>query len=189
MEIYSHQPKSNNSVCRIFRNLPKSVNRWIGIFLVTIVLTSTTSVWADPQPPIPGNWTLKFNETFEGSNALNGNRWRLGTHHSGTVGAGGINPKNISISGGKLKIKATTEDIKYSAKNYSYSTGELSTFRTFAQRYGYFEARIRYPAVKGLWPAFWLMPDRGTYGERDDYMRSYLKFNLSSSGIYTFNSA
>ena len=29
------------------------------------------------------------------------------------------------------------------------------------QRYGYFEARVKLPRVPGLWPTFWMMPDRG----------------------------
>src|SRR5207237_878222 len=29
------------------------------------------------------------------------------------------------------------------------------------QRYGYFETRIKSPKAPGLWPGFWMMPDRG----------------------------
>jgi len=31
----------------------------------------------------------------------------------------------------------------------------------WTQRYGYFEARLKIPTCPGLWPAFWMMPDRG----------------------------
>jgi beta-glucanase (GH16 family) len=33
----------------------------------------------------------------------------------------------------------------------------VSTDRSFAQRYGYFEMRAQLPGGRGLWPAFWLV--------------------------------
>ena len=42
-----------------------------------------------------------------------------------------------------------------------YACGALGTAGKWVQRYGYFEARVKLPDVPGLWPTFWLMPDRG----------------------------
>jgi beta-glucanase (GH16 family) len=42
-----------------------------------------------------------------------------------------------------------------------FACGYLDTYGKWVQRYGYFEARLKLPDVPGLWPTFWLMPDRG----------------------------
>ena len=38
-----------------------------------------------------------------------------------------------------------------------YTSARLNTQGHFAQRYGRFEARMKLPLGKGLWPAFWLL--------------------------------
>jgi beta-glucanase (GH16 family) len=42
-----------------------------------------------------------------------------------------------------------------------WATGFLTSIGKFRQRYGYFECRMKLPTASGLWPAFWMMPDRG----------------------------
>lgn len=42
--------------------------------------------------------------------------------------------------------------------SYEYVSGRLATHRSFNQLYGYFEIEAKLPAGKGLWPAFWLLP-------------------------------
>jgi beta-glucanase (GH16 family) len=133
---------------------------------------------SDPAPALPGDWTLTFQDEFSGSN-LDGAKWRLGQHWSGVAGAGGVAPENVTVSGGALRIKAEQRAVSYGGTNYSYATGEVSSFFQFRQQHGYFEARVKYPVLTGLWPAFWLMPDRGDYGWKDGYYRSYLKFDLT----------
>ena len=73
----------------------------------------------------------------------------------------------------------------FSGTAYNYASSEISTFKTFRQQYGFFEVRAKFPGVTGMWPAFWLMPDRATYGNLDGYYRSYIKFDLTGVGSVT----
>lgn len=52
----------------------------------------------------------------------------------------------------------------------TYATGAVTSLDKWTQRYGYFEARIKRPTARGLWPAFWMMPDRGA-GNGDIWVR------------------
>lgn len=51
---------------------------------------------------------------------------------------------------------------------YPYTSGLLTTEGRFAQTYGYFEITMRVPAVRGTWPAFWLLPTDGTWPPEAD---------------------
>lgn len=130
-------------------------------------------------PPMPGNWQLTFEDDFNG-NSLDGEKWHLGQHWSGMAGSAGLAPENVAVSNGKLQIKSEQRSVSYGGVTKSYAAGEVSSLFNFRQQNGYFEARVKYPAVTGLWPAFWLMPDRGDYGWKDGYFRSYVKFDLTS---------
>jgi beta-glucanase (GH16 family) len=63
-------------------------------------------------------------------------------------------PDNFSISEGVLHIR--TDD--RAVDGFKYSSGAMTTFGSFVQRYGYFEIRAKLPVGKGLFPAFWLLP-------------------------------
>jgi len=65
------------------------------------------------------------------------------------------------------------------------------------QRYGYFEARVKLPTAPGLWPTFWLMPDRGAAAgpqwKRQDTADGGMEFDimehLTRWGPYRYNIA
>ena len=68
----------------------------------------------------------------------------------------GINP--FSLSHGALDITAIpAPHAQQELVDRQYLSGMISTDRTFAQRYGYFEMRAALPGGRGLWPAFWLV--------------------------------
>ncbi len=147
--------------------------------LYTAALTAT---------PPPGTWEMTFSDEFEGT-TLDGSKWKLAGHWGGIGGQGGNNPDNIEVSDGILRLKASTAPTVWNAQTYDYGGAEITTFRRFKQRYGYFEARLRWPSVTGLWPAFWTMPDRGNYGNPYRHNRAFLKFDLSGESINTVDTA
>lgn len=61
------------------------------------------------------------------------------------------NRRSLAVSDGVLRITASTKDA-------GYFSGKITTEDSFAQLYGRFEARIKVPEARGMWPAFWLMP-------------------------------
>jgi len=130
------------------------------------------------SPPVPGNWSLAFQEDFLDDH-LDGKKWKFGAHFAGFNGIAGIDPHNVEVKCGYVRVKAEKRDMNFAGQSKSYVSAEISTFKRFRQLYGYFEARIRYDAVTGVWPAFWLMPDRGQYGWVDKNRRSILKFDLT----------
>ncbi|HSI32858.1 MAG TPA: glycoside hydrolase family 16 protein, partial [Tepidisphaeraceae bacterium] len=75
---------------------------------------------------------------------------------------------NTVIGGGVVKLILEKKRGRHNddPKRFQseYATGFLQTRGKFTQRYGYFEARMKLPTAPGLWPAFWMMPDRGGKG-------------------------
>ena len=67
-----------------------------------------------------------------------------------------------SLVNGALEIKATPTP----SGGLPYTSGLLSTARTFSQNQGYFEIRAKVPLQQGFWSAFWLLNPTG-YPEID----------------------
>jgi beta-glucanase (GH16 family) len=143
---------------------------------------------ADPEPSVAGDFTLTFNDEFEGD-AIDGTKWRIGGTYMFFPGSAAITPENAWVKDGSLWLKAEKRRSTFGTKSYEYSVAAITTYDHFAQRYGLWEARIRYDAIRGLWPAFWTMPDRGARGSRAGYYRSFLKFDLSSLGGVAISTA
>ncbi|WP_019931937.1 family 16 glycosylhydrolase [Nocardia sp. BMG111209] len=69
---------------------------------------------------------------------------------------------NVALDGaGHLVISARREQVPGMTPcpdgPCDVTSGRITTLGRFAQTYGRFEARMKIPAGKGLWPAFWLM--------------------------------
>lgn len=111
--------------------------------------------------------SLVFDEGFAGPAGAPADpkRWRPETGGTGwgnnelqfyTDGA------NTFLDGqGNLVIEARKSDDEHTCWYGScrYTSGKLVTKGSFSQRYGRFEARMKVPAGRGLWAAFWLLGD------------------------------
>lgn len=74
----------------------------------------------------------------------------------------GVHPFEI-VDDGVLRIAANPASGPVRARSFGrrYTSGMITTWGSFAQRYGVFEMRARAPAGKGLWPAFWMLNQEG----------------------------
>jgi beta-glucanase (GH16 family) len=65
----------------------------------------------------------------------------------------------FEVRDGVLRIVAQRGEATYAGKQRTYTSGMMTTYRKFSQQYGRFEIRCRVPKGKGMWPAFWLLPE------------------------------
>ncbi|WP_309381342.1 DUF7594 domain-containing protein [Cerasicoccus frondis] len=149
------------------------------------VFAAAPLLFADPPP---GSFTLTFEEQFNTS-VIDGDTWKVGPADAFIEGLGGNNVENYEVASGALSLKATTDPVDFSYATYAYSGAELTTFLRFKQKYGYFETRAKWSSVSGVWPAFWLMPERDEYGTKEWKNNVFIKFDLSSSGIGSVSTA
>jgi hypothetical protein len=138
--------------------------------------------WLGERPPVEGQWVKTFDDEFDGAtidqtkwNIYGPNYWDRASHWS---------KDNLILGGGAAKLRfekkrgfhndnpdANPQNLT-GLKQSDYACGYLDTYGKWVQRYGYFEARVKLPRAPGLWPTFWMMPDRGptagTQGQRSD---------------------
>ncbi|WP_174300196.1 family 16 glycosylhydrolase [Caulobacter sp. S45] len=105
-----------------------------------------------------------------------------------------INP--FSVQNGILDITATQLTAAQSADNYGldWASGILTTKPSFSQEYGYFDVRAKLPAGQGFWPAFWLMPENGSWPPELDVMEDlggnpntvYMTSHSDATGTHTY---
>jgi beta-glucanase (GH16 family) len=130
-----------------------------------------------PYSPVTGK-KLVFSDEFNGS-SLNSNNWatcydwrrpsETGCTNNGNFEQEWYNDDQVKVADGQLNITTINDPIDVSvqnqAKTFEYrsgmvNTGSGSTNGTvrWAGTYGYYEARMKFQAGQGVWPAFWLLP-------------------------------
>ena len=155
--------------------------------------------WLGKRPPVPGDWVKTLDEEFDAPavdstvwNIYGPNYWDKATHWS---------KDNLILGGGVAKFhfekKPGHHNDDPKEKKTDYVCGFLETYGKWVQRYGYFEARVKLPRAPGLWPTFWLMPDRGAAAgpqwKRQDTANGGMEFDvmehLTRWGPYRYNIA
>lgn len=140
--------------------------------------------WLGQRPPVEGDWVQTFNDDFSGTtvdlkkwNVTGPNYWDKKSHWS---------PSNVTVSDGLIHMRYEKKTGFHNddprEKKSDYAGGYLDTYGKWVQRYGYFEARFKLPKAPGLWPAFWLMPDRGVgskeQSKRQDTADGGMEFDI-----------
>lgn len=119
--------------------------------------------WLGSRPPEDGEWTVTFEDGFDGD-ALDETRWSPKGRNFWDKRSH-FTPEQVLVGDGVAKLRFEAKRGRHNGEpdgeETDYATGFLHSWERFAQRYGYFECRLKTPTAPGLWPAFWLMPDRG----------------------------
>jgi beta-glucanase (GH16 family) len=89
-------------------------------------------------------------------------------------GANSPAPQTLAVRDGVLQLTAhrVAESQESAIWDYQYASGMVSSHRLYRQTYGYFEMRARLPAGRGLWPAFWLLPQSGRWPPELDVLEA-----------------
>jgi len=129
---------------------------------------SSLSLWNGTS----GTWDTNF-----WYNALNGNGGTLPSNGEQEWYINANDPATSSVTpwtvhNGIMTITAApaSSAIQPLINNYQYTSGELNTYNSFSQTYGYFDMRAELPAGQGLWPAFWMIPENGSWPPEIDTM-------------------
>jgi beta-glucanase (GH16 family) len=121
--------------------------------------------WSGPT----GTFHEVFRDDFNGpsGSAPDPAKWNVAVRERGLNQELDFNTsdrKNSFLDGqGQLVIQALKEQYTTSTGRIStqpYTSARLTTEGLLEQRYGRFQARIKLPKGKGLWPAFWMLGTR-----------------------------
>lgn len=128
--------------------------------LVVLLLPMATPAGQSVEPADRIGWKLTFHDEFDGT-ALDLQKWNpndpWGRERNRELQAYVTNA--FEVKDGLLRIKAEKGKAFYAGKERSFTSGMMTTHQKFSQQYGRSEIRCRVPKGKGLWPAFWLLPE------------------------------
>jgi beta-glucanase (GH16 family) len=156
------------------------MNRILLTVAMLIALASPSSgrtFWRPPPKPVPTpppttGWTSTFDDEFNAGETLSTN-WILNQQDNGNGELQTFSAAQASIVDGALQLQAIKSGTKYIS---------AQVISKFTQAQGRFEARVKIPTGKGIWPDFWLNADALPWpngGEVDAFE------NIGSSNYYS----
>ena len=123
--------------------------------------------------PTGGTWTCTFVDNFDGRR-LDTSKWVVGNSASSGFTIGStcyVSGTGVNVSWGTLQLTVTKKapflcKTPAGALTATFTGGGVSTWGKFAQTYGRFEARMKFPGrqTAGLHSNFWMNPKQLAYG-------------------------
>lgn len=163
------EPPSTLSIAAAVLSKRKtSLTRFLGraCFGCAVLLFSGSAVAQSQAPVSPlSRWNLSWSDEFgdvKGS-APDPAKWSFdigGKNPNNELESYTSRPANVQQMNGDLVITARRENFTGAdGVARQYTSARIRTKGLFSQAYGRFEARIKLPLGKGIWPAFWLLGD------------------------------
>tara|TARA_R100000027_G_scaffold67501_1_gene66578 strand:+ start:2631 stop:5588 length:2958 start_codon:yes stop_codon:yes gene_type:complete len=180
IQIFQSHPKEDSTL--LLKNLrafgsPKSAPAaaWTSS-LADRDIPVTPPAWLGTRPPVEGDWVLTLDENFDEGTSPNPEIWNFKLSHDTVHPHEARNtPDNVYIEDGAMVIKAEINPGHHNddpnLPTREYAAGAVTTYDKWTQCYGYIEARMKLPEARGLWPAFWTMPERGEASGLDKWQR------------------
>jgi beta-glucanase (GH16 family) len=183
-----------------------------GLMLATACITGTLTAQADsasgatPEAaestcttatsPAARGMRLAWHDEFSGT-SLDASRWstvmdfpgRAGGHYHNTSYGSYAVDENVVLSQGRLQLVTDNKPVVGTdpAGTYQYTEGFISSHDKFFQLYGYWEICAKFPAGKGLWPAFWLLPQDRSWPPEIDVAEWFGSIEGMHSGLASGN--
>lgn len=142
-----------------------SKSRIAAVAFLCMTVLGLTSCENDEVQTVTTLTNLVWSDEFDTDGAPDATKWAYVIGNGAAEGIPGWGnqelqyytdrPDNVVVENGMLKIMAKQE----SFMDFGYTSGRITTKGLFQQAYGRFEARIKLPWSKGLWPAFWMLGD------------------------------
>jgi len=143
--------------------LPIPIGR---LYLAALLLAFVYDASAAASPDHAPKWVLAWSDEFNAADGspVDSQKW---TQETGGNGWGNneleyytTSTRNARHEHGALVIEAIQES--HTGRDgvaRNYTSARLKSQGKFSQTYGRFEARIKLPRGKGMWPAFWMLGD------------------------------
>lgn len=145
--------------------------------VVTIKSISLKECDKAPVVPPKDRLSLAWNDEFDGT-ALDTSKWNYQTgvydeykgNKTGEMFWGNNEQQYYTkdaatVHDGMLEITAKREAMP---EGRGFSSARILTRDKASWTFGYFEAKIKMPAINGMWPAFWMLPQpTGSYAENE----------------------
>ena len=148
------------------------------IGLAALVSMAASPLRADP----PEGWKIVFQDEFDGED-LDDAKWSTTMEFAGTHGTRYHNEyyssytvdEDVVIRDGLLRLRTDRRTVEGAERPgmFAYTQGLVSSHGKFDYTHGYIEICAKYPAGKGLWPCFWLMPQHQSWPPEFDIAEYY----------------